>query len=66
MSVKTESNRLGDLVKYELEPNFNREIVTVLAGSGADRALTLGGARGTSLVHAGVHSSGHARRYQRA
>ncbi len=42
MPVKTESNRLGDLLKYELEPNYNREVVTVLAGSGADRALTLG------------------------
>lgn len=42
MAVKTEGNRLGDLVKFELEPNYNREVVTVLAGAGAERALKLG------------------------
>lgn len=42
MSVKTEAMRLGDLLKYELERNYNREVVTILAGAGADRALILG------------------------
>ena len=42
MSVLTESNRLGDWLKWEQENQYSRDIVTVLAGSGADRVLTSG------------------------
>lgn len=37
-----EPPRLSGLIKYELDPSYCREEVTVLAGSGAARALTLG------------------------
>lgn len=42
MSVITESKRLGDWLKWEQENQYSRDIVTVLAGSGAERALTSG------------------------
>ena len=42
MSVLTESKYLGDVLKYEAEDLYCREGVTVLAGSGAARALTIG------------------------
>ena len=42
MAVQTESKRLGDWLKWELENQYSRDIVTVLAGSGAERALTSG------------------------
>ena len=42
MSVQTESKRLGDWLKWEEENQYSRDIVTVLAGSGAVRALTSG------------------------
>jgi len=42
MPVITESKRLGDWLKWEQENQYSRDIVTVLAGSGADRALTSG------------------------
>ena len=42
MSVTTESKRLGDWLKWEEENQYSRDLVTVLAGSGAVRALTGG------------------------
>ncbi len=42
MPVLTESKRLGDWLKYEQENQYSRDIVTILAGSGADRALLTG------------------------
>ena len=42
MPVLTEANRLGDWLKWEQENQYSRDIVTVLAGSGADRVLTSG------------------------
>ena len=42
MSVLTERNYLGDWLKYEPENQYSRDIVTVLAGSGAERALLSG------------------------
>ena len=38
----TEPPRLSGLLKLEEDPSYCREEVTVLAGSGSDRALTLG------------------------
>ena len=42
MAVQTESMRLGDWLKWEAENQYSRDVVTILAGSGADRALTTG------------------------
>jgi hypothetical protein len=42
MAVLSESKYLGDWLKYELDNQYSRDIVTVLAGSGAERALTTG------------------------
>lgn len=42
MSVLTESRRLGDWLKWEQENQYSRDIVAVLAGSGADRVLANG------------------------
>ncbi len=42
MAAVTESKRLGDWLKWEQENQYSRDIVTVLAGSGADRVLTSG------------------------
>jgi len=42
MAVLTESKRLGDWLKWEQENQYSRDIVTVLAGSGAERVLTTG------------------------
>ena len=42
MTVKNESNYLGDFLKYEAEALYCREPVTVLAGAGAARDLTSG------------------------
>ena len=42
MSVLSETNRLGDVLKYEAPNLYSREAVTVLAGSGADRVLSVG------------------------
>src|SRR5512135_1034910 len=42
MPVQTERKYLGDWLKYEAENQYSREIVTALAGSGADRALLTG------------------------
>jgi hypothetical protein len=42
MSVLSEANYLGDVLKYEAELLFCREPVTVLAGSGAARELKVG------------------------
>jgi len=42
MSVLTESKYLGDWLKWEADSHYSRDVVTVLAGSGADRALTTG------------------------
>ena len=42
MSVLTERKYLGDWLKFEYENQFSRDVVTVLAGSGAERALLSG------------------------
>ena len=42
MPVLTERKYLGDWLKYEWENQYSREAVTVLAGSGAERALLSG------------------------
>jgi hypothetical protein len=42
MAVLTETKRLGDWLKWEQENQYSREIVTVLAGSGAERVLSTG------------------------
>ena len=42
MSVLTERKYLGDWLKWEPDSQYSRDVVTVLAGSGADRALTTG------------------------
>jgi hypothetical protein len=42
MSVLTERKYLGDWLKWEPDSQYSREVLTVLAGSGADRVLTTG------------------------
>ncbi len=42
MPVYAEANNLGDVLKYEAPNLYSREAVTVLAGTGADRTLTVG------------------------
>ena len=42
MTVLSEANRLGDVLKYEAPSLYSREAVTVLAGSGADREMKVG------------------------
>ena len=42
MPVQTEGKRLGDWLKFEPDNHYSRDIVTVLAGDGADRVLTTG------------------------
>ena len=42
MSVLTQGKYLGDWLKWEPESQYSRDVVTVLAGSGADRVLTTG------------------------
>lgn len=42
MSVLTETKYLGDWLKWEPDSQYSRDVVTVLAGSGAVRALTTG------------------------
>lgn len=42
MAVQTEGQYVGDWLKWEQEGRFSRKVVTILAGSGADRALTSG------------------------
>ena len=42
MSVLTERKYLGDWLKFEYENQFSRDVMTVLAGSGAERALLSG------------------------
>lgn len=42
MPVLNEQRYLGDWLKWEPDNHYSRDIVTVLAGSGADRALLTG------------------------
>ncbi|MBI4902412.1 MAG: head decoration protein [Acidobacteria bacterium] len=42
MSVLTQGKYLGDWLKWEPDSQYSRDVVTVLAGSGADRILTTG------------------------
>lgn len=42
MTVLSEGNNLGDVLKYEAPQLISREAVTVLAGSGSERALAIG------------------------
>ena len=42
MAVQTEGKYLGDWLKWEQENQYSRDVVTVLAGSGAERALLNG------------------------
>ena len=39
MPVQTETKYLGDWLKFETENQYSRDVVTILAGSGAERAL---------------------------
>ena len=38
MSVQTEGMRLGDWLKWEVENQYSRDVVTILAGSEIGRA----------------------------
>jgi hypothetical protein len=42
MTVQTERKYLGDWLKFEADNHYSRDLVTVLAGSGADRELLTG------------------------
>ena len=42
MPVLSESNNLGDVLKFEAPNMFSREEITVLAGSGSDRSIAVG------------------------
>ena len=42
MTVLSEANTLGDVLKYETPNLYSREAVTVLAGAGAARVLAVG------------------------
>jgi hypothetical protein len=42
MSVLTQPPTMGDVLKYELNPNFNRETVTLLAGANYPVGSVLG------------------------
>ena len=42
MSVLTQPPTLGDVLKYEINPNFNRETVTLLAGTNYPVGAVLG------------------------
>ena len=42
MPVQTEGKYLGDWLKFEAENHYSRDLVTILAGNGADRALSTG------------------------
>ena len=42
MSVLTQPPTMGDVLKYELNPNFTRETVTLLAGSSYPVGAVLG------------------------
>jgi len=42
MATKTEPKRLSDWLAWEVDARYARKVVTVLAGSGADRVLTEG------------------------
>jgi hypothetical protein len=42
VSVTIQPNYLGDVLKYEADNRYCREIVTVLGGVGTDRELKLG------------------------
>jgi hypothetical protein len=42
MPVLNQGKYLGDWLKWEPDNHYSREVVTVLAGSGAERALTTG------------------------
>lgn len=42
MSVLTQPSTMGDMLKYELNPNYTRETVTLLAGSAYPVGAVLG------------------------
>lgn len=42
MSVLTQPSTMGDMLKYELNPNYTRETVTLLAGSAYPVGSVLG------------------------
>jgi len=42
MSVLTQPPTMGDIIKYELNPNFTRETVTLLAGTNYPVGAVLG------------------------
>jgi hypothetical protein len=42
MPVQNERNYLGDWLKFEADNQYSRDLVTVLAGAGADRELLTG------------------------
>lgn len=64
MATYTEGARLSGLLKTEFDQTFNRESVTVLAGSGSDRELLLGTVigkitKGTASAAAGGSNTGN-------
>lgn len=42
MAVLTQPPGMGDVIKYELNPNYSREVVTLLAGSSCPVGAVLG------------------------
>ena len=42
MPVLTQPPRMGDTLKYELDPNYTREVVTLLAGTAYPTGAVLG------------------------
>lgn len=63
MTVFSEANNIGDLLKYEADNLYSREEITVLAGSGATRPLAVGQILGcrtkSSAVGAKVSGDGN-------
>jgi len=50
VAVTTQPNYLGDVLKYEADNRYCREIVTVLGGVGTERELKLGTVLGKITV----------------
>jgi hypothetical protein len=61
MPVQTERKYLGDWLKFETDNQYSRDLVTILAGSGADRELLTGMVLGriTKGVAASVAAAGN-------
>lgn len=57
MAEWIESSNLADVVKFELSSHLSREVVTVLAGSGASRTLRVGEVIGRRTVNSATVSA---------